>query len=182
MHPSVHAEHLVPLDETYARRHSNELLELHNTIPHVFWSLSELLSTGMPGRPFPEKFALSVAAHSLKLDRPVDLLIAYVREPWEHFPHRSIYLHRGAVSPDFRGQGLGRRLFDQFLDQPKLSSTHKCNYLTVQTNIESSNAWLIKFYRRLGFNEVCEVAYPDKTDILMVYEWPSPTTSNCGGT
>jgi len=157
------------LTKPLAVLHCAQLLEIHNSIPHVTWDAQDLLADSNGDRVFIDKWSHSRVAFDRLGRHPMAMMIAYARAPWAAFGERSLYLHRGAVLGECRRKGVGRMLFEHY-------TTAHCKpdgleWITLQTNAEPSNAWVVEFYEDLGFERGQLVVYEDKTDYLMHKRW-----------
>lgn len=157
------------LTRSYAEEHADVLLRMHNTIPYVHWSTSELLASEGPRGAYLNKWRLSRVVLDSHGDEPVGFLIAYERAAHSVFATPSIYLHRAAIARALRGQGVGRALFESYISSQAAELAPHLKWITLQTNLETRNMWLIDFYKRLGFQVLAQVPYPDKLDVLMGY-------------
>lgn len=161
------------LTKTYARQHALALLQIHNTIPYVEWDGTALLAGSSETAQYVDKWKHSRVIVDLRNEIPVGLMVAYLRGPRSIFAAPSLYLHRGALDESVRRTGVGRMLFEHCLYSVALEE----RWVTLQTNFEDKNLWLIDFYRRLGFEDAGKIYYPNKTDILMVYDrWNEQAT------
>ncbi|MBS4752780.1 GNAT family N-acetyltransferase [Nocardioides sp. zg-ZUI104] len=158
-----------PLTREIAASQASALLAIHNLIPLVRWTCGDLLADTAGDRVYTSKWVRSRALFHRSTEEVGGLMIAYDRGPTDGFPHRSLYLHRGAVAREHQGCGLGRLLFTSYFDSPRPDDGP--HWLTLQTNAGSENRWIVDFYQRLGFRTEGIVEYPDKIDLLMSKRW-----------
>jgi ribosomal protein S18 acetylase RimI-like enzyme len=153
------------LTRSLARDKADELLRIHNIIPHVHWDTADLLADTSPkGEHYADKWKLSFVV--LDGDKAVGLLVAYARKPSSKHPVESIYVHRLAVDPEYQGSGIGSRFLRAALDYYYRELPQVMTY-TVQTNDEASNGNVIRFYEAAGFQRYMPVRYPEKLDVLL---------------
>lgn len=156
---------ITQLTSELAEANSADLLAIHNLIPHVSWGPADLMSdVHSSGAPYTNKWGLSSITFS---DGDViGFLIAWERGSSETHPLDSIYLHRMAIRPDHRGNGVARQIMRTALmgyaeNIPRIST------YTLQTNDDAGNKKALDLYESLGFERVMPVRYPDKLDVLM---------------
>lgn len=156
---------IVRLTRKRALRWAEEIVEIHNDIPHLTWDADRLVAdvSADSQTTYHAKWDMSLVA--VRDDKPIGFLIAYLRSASTAHPAQSAYIHRLAVARDTRGQGIGSHLVGYFLEE----LFHRVRWLltvTVQTNDEADNARVLRFYEDFGFRRVQRVRYPDKTDWL----------------
>ena len=81
------------------------------------------------------------------------------------------YVHAAAVSPAFRGHGLGRLLYQRFT---RVVSRH--GRWRVRAITAPANAGSLAFHRRLGFRFEPSPATDDADRVELVLELPQPTS------
>lgn len=164
------------LTQQIAHSNSYHLLSIHNIIPYVHWKVSDLLADVNPkGVKYEHKWDLSFVVY--KQDRIVGFLVAYVRDISDMHPVKSIYIHRLAIAPNHQGNGIGHHLLKIALRSYAQTFPNVLTY-TVQTNDETANARVIKFYQTVGFQRFLPVYYPEKLDILLQLERSDVITGN----
>ena len=160
--------HICKLTRRFALGEATTLLYIHNIIPHVRWSTTDLLAGSSPkGVVYTQKWRLSFVV--CDGDRTIALLIAYKRETSDTHPTKAIYVHRLAVAPEYQGKGIGSALLQEALLHYSRAFPEIETY-TVQTNDEAANEKVIEFYKNAGFERFNPVQYPDKLDILLKLE------------
>lgn len=154
-----------PLTPEVAEANMDELLAIHNLIPHVSWTHEDFMSdTHSSGSPYKNKWQLSSITFSE--EDVVGFLLAWERGKSESHPFDSIYLHRMSILPSHRRNGVARRILTSAINTFALSLPEHSTY-TLQSNDEETNRHVIEFYESLGFVRVMPVRYPDKLDVLM---------------
>jgi len=159
---------IVPLTRVFAEQHVDELLQLHNLIPYQDADRDTFLAPqSAKGQEFAGKWALSLAV--IQERQIIGFLTAYLRDVTPKHPMQAAYIHRLAVRADQQVNHVGASLTAcavalYFAALPWLLT------VSVQTNDESANEHVLRFYRRLGFRHVFGVDYPHKHDALFEIE------------
>lgn len=155
---------VIRLSEQGAREHSDQILAIHNTIPHLYWDINELLADGArDGTPYIGRWDVSLIV--LCRGEVVGFLLAYFREESSAHPCRCAYIHRLAVRSDHQRQGVATSVVAFYVEELFLRVPWLLT-VSAQTNDEPSNENVLRFYERLGFRRVQRVHYADKTDWL----------------
>ena len=154
------------LTQKICSEHTYELLNLINMIPHIQWGKSDLLSQEKDL--YNNKWEYSYALKN-EHDEIIGVLIAYFRISDEKHIFDSLYLHRLAIAPEYQNNGIGTIAVKYFVTKAFKEIPWLLN-ISAQTNNDSGNANVIQFYKNLGFSEMYEVSYPDKTDVLFLIE------------
>ena len=164
--PLARGTNVLTMTKPLVRQHADALCSLHRSIPYVSWGPEDFLADSAPGRHFTGKWDLSCMVFD-DVGGLAGFMVAYLREHSAGHPYRSLYLHRMAVHTRHRGQGIARRILTLY-DERARHYDPFLEYLTLQTNIDPANQWIIDFYERMGFEKTVLVRYPEKTDWLMV--------------
>ena len=144
---------------------SNEILKIINIIPYINWCKDDLFNDSDF---FGNKWSYSLVAINQHKEI-VGVIIAYFRMADTTHILDSLYIHRFAVKPEYQKLGLGTELLRFFLHKSFKEILWLCN-ITIQTNKNEQNSYVINFYKKMGFNELYLIYYSNKTDILMLYE------------
>lgn len=157
---------VLPLTRDLAGHLADEIVQIHNDIPHVNWNAHDVVAeTSRDGfTRYTDKFALSIVlldSHGAV----AGVLIAYRRNYSSVHPYEAVYVHRVSVRQDLRGIGLGTLLVRTEIGLV-FSSHHDVLTVTVQTNLEHENRHVLRFYEKLGFRVWGPVRYPHKLDVL----------------
>jgi GNAT superfamily N-acetyltransferase len=163
--PSISAK-ILPLTQGIAVEHADALCDVHNLIPMVEWTPSDLLADEISGRYFDQKWRLSRIA--IEDNEPIGLMVAFqepCHEPGESQP--CVYLHRLAVRADRQGLGLGSNLLATLTRMAPVLSTNSPSSVVTQTNTSPANRSVSDFYRSRGFQVVGFKAYPHKCDFVL---------------
>ena len=163
--PFVPGTTVVVMTKPLIRKHVEALCSLHRLIPYVSWGAEDFLADGAPGRHFAGKWDLSCMVVA-DAGQVAGFMVAYLRESSPTHPYRSLYLHRMAVHTNYRGQGIARRILSLYIERARQYDP-LLEYLTLQTNANPTNQWVIDFYERVGFCKDSMVTYPNKVDWLM---------------
>jgi RimJ/RimL family protein N-acetyltransferase len=81
--------------------------------------------------------------------------------------HDEAYIHAAAVAPAFRGEGLGRLLYQRFADVARQHGRRRIRAITATTNTGS-----LAFHRRLGFHFELPTAATGDDRVALVLELP----------
>lgn len=145
--------------------HSEELLNLINIIPYIHWEKQNLLSQAEDF--YNNKWNYSyILFHEEKI---IGILIAYFRRSDDVHIFDSLYIHRLAIDPNFQKRGIGTTVLKYFV-QTSFAKIPWLLNISLQTNDEISNAHVIKLYKDIGFKAMYNVYYPNKKDILFLFE------------
>jgi len=74
------------------------------------------------------------------------------------------YVDRVVVAPEFRGQKLADRLYDDFESAARAAGVTR---ITCEVNIEPPNPASLRFHERRGFREIGHQPYGDKKTVAM---------------
>jgi len=149
---------IVCLTSFYASQHLDELLEIHNLIPHQKWARRDMLASCDSRRKYVGKWHFSRVC--VVNNTPVGLCIAFRLKG-------SLYIHRLAVAEKWRLHNVATILVyssaNAFIKQNK---TH--GEILVQTPKETPpTKSLVSFYKKLGFM-VCDTKqYPNREDYVL---------------
>lgn len=105
------------LTKDFAKNHSEELLDLYNSIPEVEYLPADILLEEKNGRVFYDKWRLSLAYAPKNIVK--GCLIGYKRlaEPGsEIYDTDCFYLNILAVDSNFRNKGIGNQLVKHFIN------------------------------------------------------------------
>lgn len=140
------------------------ILELINNIPYINWTVPELFDDkDFFGNKW--KYSLIITNNQNEI---VGVIIAYFRLSDDKHIVDSLYIHKLSISEKYQKRGLGTSLINAFLYN-SYESISWLNNVTVQTNDEIPNDFVINFYKKLGFNRLYNIIYPEKNDILMIF-------------
>lgn len=159
----IYIEQLTPI---FAQCYCKEIIELVNIIPHIVWSEADLLSQEADFYGNKWNYSYIVLNESKKI---IGILIAYFRLADEKHIFDSLYLHRLAISPKYQNQGIGTKAITYFIAKAYQEIPWLLN-ISAQTNDTEDNNNVIKFYQNVGFRRMYNVYYPNKTDILLLFE------------
>lgn len=154
------------LSPSYCCEHSNRILRLINIIPHINWSLNDLLSQEKDF--YKNKWAYSYIIKNSE-DRIIGVLIAYFRMADDTHIFDSLYLHRFAIDPEYQNIGIGTEVLKYFIQKSFKEIPWLLN-ISVQTNDNIKNEHVIRFYKNVGFQNMYNILYPDKKDVLLLLE------------
>lgn len=144
---------------------SIEILNIINTIPHIQWTKTQLMSQLEDY--YNNKWNYSyVIKHKEKI---IGVLIAYFRIADNRHIFDSLYIHRFAIDKEFQKKGIGTTVIKHFIQSAFTSIPWLLN-ISLQTNNETSNEYVLKFYRNIGFVDMYKLHYPDKEDIVFLFE------------
>ena len=129
------------------------LTEILDDLP-AFWGERDLRSLHHP-------VWLRQFGSDALIDREDGLLLAYLLGCVT--THGLAYVHLIAARSDRQGQGLGRRLYQAFLDRARAQGAERVQAVTTPSNHGS-----IAFHQRLGFTSelVADYAGPDQPRLL----------------
>ena len=153
------------LTRLFCIEHRNEILEIINIIPHISWTIDDLLSQSNDY--YGNKWNYSyVIKHGNVI---VGVLIAYFRHADDKHIFDSLYIHRFAIRPDYQKRGIGTEALKYFIGKSFSEIPWLLN-ISCQTNNCRDNDYVIQFYKSIGFVEMYNVYYSDKIDILFLLE------------
>ena len=154
------------LDDLIVKNHCEEILGLVNIIPHISWDTAELMSQDEDY--YNNKWNYSYVIVNEKKEI-IGIIVAYFRVADEKHIFDSLYLHRLAIAPKYQNQGIGTQAINYFINKAYEQIPWLLN-ISVQTNDTADNQKVINFYKNIGFKEMYNIYYPDKKDILMLFE------------
>ena len=93
----------------------------------------------------------------------VGILIGYISQTYP----QEAYIHMVAVDPDYRGQQIGKRLYQQFFD-----SVYQHGCTTVCCICNPANSASIAFHRHLGFEIEEGDGHIDNLSVTIDYSGP----------
>lgn len=143
-----------------------ELLNLINIIPFTSWTREDLIEHDNDY--FKNKFNYSYVIKDCN-DKIIGVLISYFRLADKKHIFDSLYIHKFAISPLYQNKGIGTAVLQMFIKKSFEEIPWLLN-ITIQTNDTYKNNYVIKFYRNIGFKDMYNISYPNKTDILFLYE------------
>jgi len=154
------------LSYIYCQKHCNELLKIINIIPFIHWRCDELLSQKEDyyGNKWNYSYVIKNSNNII-----IGVLIAYFRIADSKHIFDSLYLHRLAILPEYQNTGIGAETLKFFIKKSFAEIPWLLN-ISVQTNYNLENEYVIKFYRNNGFKDMYKIYYPNKTDILLLLE------------
>ena len=154
------------LSQLSCYEYSEELLSLINIIPHIHWTLKELFSQE-------EDFYRNKWNYSYILKNSdneiIGVLISYFRLADKKHIFDSLYIHRFAIAPKYQNIGIGTEVLKYFIQRSFEEIPWLLN-ISVQTNNNYNNEYVIQFYRNVGFKDMYNVSYSNKIDILLLLE------------
>jgi GNAT superfamily N-acetyltransferase len=143
---------LIELTPNYAARHATRLAQLASHIPGSTWTSDMVLAEVAGGRPLLAKWQ-----HSLVYaDRGNPIAIAFGYETIDKDGiDQAIHLSALANDPQYRGQGYGRRLLQEFLAKGLQQGYQVLDsaglVFSLQTGSGDGNAAVRDLYERHGF-------------------------------
>ena len=149
----------------YCQEHSDELLKIVNIIPFVYWEKKDLFSQKEDY--YENKWNYSYVIKNN--NNIIGILFAYFRIADSKHIFDSLYIHRFAILPKYQNIGIGTETLKYFIKKSFADIRWLLN-ISVQTNDNYKNQHVIKFYRNIGFKDMYNINYPDKTDILFLLE------------
>lgn len=154
------------LSYSYCLEHKAELIEIINIIPHIQWTPDELLSQAQDYYGNKWNYSYVIKNREKKI---IGVLIAYFRLADEKHIFDSLYIHRFAIIPEYQNIGIGTETLKYFIKKSFMEIPWLLN-ISGQTNDCIENEHVINFYRNIGFKDMYNITYPNKTDILMLLE------------
>ena len=154
------------LDDLIVKNHCEEILGLVNIIPHIAWDTADLMSQDEDY--YNNKWNYSYVIVNEKKEI-IGIIVAYFRVADEKHIFDSLYLHRLAIAPKYQNQGIGTQAINYFINKAYEQIPWLLN-ISAQTNDTADNQKVINFYKNIGFKEMYNIYYPDKKDILMLFE------------
>lgn len=154
------------LSSQYCQEHSDELLKLVNIIPFIHWGCKELLSQEEDyyGNKWNYSYVIKNSNNVI-----IGVLIAYFRIADSKHIFDSLYLHKFAILPEYQNMGIGTEALKYFIKKTFVEIPWLLN-ISVQTNDNSGNEHVIRFYENNGFKAMYNIQYPNKTDVLLLLE------------
>lgn len=162
------------LTYSFCLEHQEELLEVINIIPHIEWTLKELLSQTQDYYGNKWNYSYVIRNGEKKI---IGIIISYFRLADKKHIFDSLYIHRFAITPEYQNIGIGTETLKYFIKKSFKEIPWLLN-ISVQTNDCLENEYVIKFYQKFGFKDMYNIIYTDKTDILMLLERSSYTICN----
>lgn len=154
------------LSREFCCKYGKKLLSLINTIPHITWSMDDLLSQSEDF--YGNKWNYSYVIMNGQCEI-IGVIIAYFRISDKKHIFDSLYLHKFVIEPNFQKKGIGTFALHYFVKKSFQDIPWLLN-ISVQTNDSPSNKYVIKFYHNIGFQDMYHIVYSNKTDILMLLE------------
>ncbi len=91
--------------------------------------------------------------------------ISYKNLLWQE-NERFIVIHRFMISPNYEGQGYGKRLLGEILEWAR-----KNNFRLVKLDTEEKNIRAQRLYESMGFKPIGEVSLSDIEGVFKCYEF-----------
>lgn len=159
------------LSYSFCECHSNELLQIINIIPYVKWTKDDLMSQSEDY--YKDKWNYSYVIRCK--ETIIGVIIAYFRMADKRHIFDSLYIHRFAIEAKYQNMGIGTTVLKYFIQNAYTEIPWLLN-ISLQTNDETKNEYVIKLYRKIGFKDMYKVRYPDKVDIVFLLErkWYKP--------
>ena len=154
------------LSYSYCCDHSEEILRLINIIPYINWKIDDLLHQDNDFYKNKWNYSYVVKNESSNI---IGVLISYFRMSDEKHIFDSLYLHRFVIAPQYQNIGIGTEVVKYFIQRSFEEIPWLLN-ISVQTNDTTENCHVINFYRNLGFKDMYNVFYENKTDVLLLLE------------
>lgn len=158
--------HVEKLSEFFCKAYCNEILKLINLIPYINWTIKELLSQSEDY--YNNKWNYSYVVKNEK-EEIVGVLIAYFRKADCRHIFDSLYLHRFVIDPEYQNKGVGTQVLKYFIARSFAEIPWLLN-ISVQTNNEPRNQYVLNFYRHMGFKDMYDIVYPNKLDTVLLFE------------
>lgn len=153
------------LSQSFCDCNSNELLQIINTIPHIHSTKEDLLSQDEDYYKNKWNYSYIIKCQ----DKIIGVLIAYFRIADNRHIFDSLYIHRFAVIDEYQKIGIGTTVLKHFIQDSFAEITWLLN-ISIQTNNEPKNDYVIRLYKKIGFEEMYKIQYPDKEDVLLLFE------------
>lgn len=141
----------------------DDILSLINIIPHLNNDKDDLFEERNPKY---SKWEHSICAYNETMEI-IGILLAYYIESDDKHDMSSLYIHRLAIKKEYQKHGIGKQLLSYFL-KTSFETIPYLNTISIQTNQEYDNQYVIDFYHSMGFIDKYTIQYPDKLDILMI--------------
>ena len=154
------------LSYSYCCDHSEKILKVINIIPHIYWDITDLLCQDNDFYKNKWNYSYVVRNESREI---IGVLISYFRISDKNHIFDSLYLHRYAIDPKYQNIGIGTEVLKYFIQRSFEEIPWLLN-ISVQTNDTIENCHVINFYRNIGFKDMYNVYYENKTDILLLLE------------
>ena len=164
--PQVGNIKIEALTEQYCHNHCEELLQLINIIPFINWGKTELLSQEEDY--YKNKWNYSYVIKN-DIEEIIGVVIAYFRVSDDKHIFDSLYIHKFAINPQYQKKGIGTVVINYFIQKAFREIPWLLN-ITVQTNINKSNEFVVRFYNNVGFKNMYNIKYTNKTDVLLLLE------------
>jgi len=162
---------LAPLTFEFAQKYLTDLVNLAHQIPETNLSTDTVLAQQKEARIFHGKWQRSLAL--LDDETLVGYIMGYERAS-EHnpqYPMATIYISELAIRSDYRGQGLGKKLIQAFLDHNSklgmLVFPETPINFSLQTNSAEFNQPVRDLYAKFGFKLRTTKIYPNRVDVVM---------------
>lgn len=147
-------------------KYKQEILDIINIIPYIHWTAEDLFSNREDL--YKRKWNYSYIVFDRE-DNIIGVLIAYFRISDEKHIFDSLYIHRLAIVSEYQHRGIGTKLLNYFINKSFMEIPWLLN-ISVQTNNNLGNSNVISFYHKIGFRDMYNIYYQNKTDILMLVE------------
>lgn len=99
----------------------------------------------------------------------IGILLAYFRIADNKHIFDSLYIHKFAILPEYQNIGIGTETLKYFIKKSFAEIPWLLN-ISVQTNDNFENQHVINFYRNIGFKDMYNIQYTNKSDILFLLE------------
>jgi len=150
----------------YCKEHKEEILEIINIIPYINWTSQELLSQEQDYYGNKWKYSYVITNSENKI---IGILIAYFRIADQKHIFDSLYIHKFAIIAEYQNIGIGTEVLKHFVSKSFAEIPWLLN-ISCQTNDNINNVKVLNFYRNVGFKDMYNVTYPNKTDMLLLLE------------
>lgn len=162
---SIYSYSIKKISQNILSEYCEDILKLINIIPHIN-DTKEKLFEEKNNLYSKWKTSFGVFSNNNEL---IGILIAYYRKKDNRHNFDSLYIQRLAVDKNYQKQGIGTQLLLYFLEY-SFETDNSLPLISIQTNDETSNQYVIDFYHKIGFKDRCKILYPNKIDILMTID------------
>lgn len=163
---------IITLTKNIAIEFSKEIINVHNLIPFQYWTLEDLTRENDEKRIY--KYKWHVSCICFEKNTLAGICVAFEDNQTEVFGNCNfLYLHRIAVAPQFRLNGIGSNMIKYTCNAFKVLKREIANgCVIVGTPIkaldESPFEEAEEFYTRIGFVKIGEKTYDRKIDSILL--------------